>query len=81
MTVHFPTDGVLADFADQPDRPLTARELERMDLRCRCLALHRRTSIATIKWEHGLLLEDEQDALLLEGKELLAEIELWRQCK
>jgi hypothetical protein len=73
MTIHFATDA--ADLA------LTARTLERMVLRCRCLALHRRCCIAQVKWEHGLLLESEQDALLLEGKEMLAEIELWRQYK
>ncbi len=88
------TEGAVgADFADQPangnganfhgaaigNLPLTARELERMDLRCRCLALHRRASIAQIKMEYGLLTADEQDDLVLEGKELLAEIDLWRK--
>ena len=82
MTIHVTaTDGGVADFAGQPDRALTTRELERMDLRCRCLALHRRACIATIKWEHGLLTAEEQDDLVLEGKEMLAEIDLWEKYK
>jgi hypothetical protein len=71
-----PTSRSLTDTGTNPI--LVARMLDQMDLRVRCLALHRRAAIATIKMEYGLLSAWEQDELILEGKELAAAIELWR---
>lgn len=48
------------------------------ELRARVLAHQYRVQIAIITQEFGLLTEEEQDELLLDGEQLKIEIELWR---
>jgi hypothetical protein len=67
--------------ADQSptERKFTEHDFAWLELRAARAYLERRVQIAMVKTEHGLLTEDEQDALVLEAAELREAIELWRQ--
>jgi hypothetical protein len=75
MNVHFPTSGAVVDLA------VTERELQHIELLYKNAYFRKRCAIAQVRLEHGLLTADEQDALLLEGEELKAELELWSKYK
>jgi hypothetical protein len=57
----------------------SAHDFAYLELRAARAYLARRIAIATVKQDHGLLTEEEQDALILAAAELKADIELWRQ--
>jgi hypothetical protein len=63
---------------DRAERQFTLHDFEYLELRAARSYLQRRVDIALVKWEHGLLTAEEQDALLLEAAELEESIELWR---
>jgi hypothetical protein len=78
MTAHITDTGV---FDAALELALTERELQRMELRLRCNYMRQRAAIAHVRFEHGLLTAEEQDALVLEVQELLTEIEMWKAHK
>ncbi len=59
------------------ERPFSLHDFAYLELRAARAYLQRRVEIALVKWEHGLLTADEQDALLLEAAELEESINLW----
>jgi hypothetical protein len=64
--------------ADIADRRFSAHDFAYLELRAAWRYLERRIQIAQVKEQHGLLTEEEQDALALEVAELVADIELWK---
>ena len=66
---------------DRAEQQFTLHDFEFIDLRAARSYLQRRVDIALVKWEHGLLTAEEQDALILESAELRERIELWRACR
>jgi hypothetical protein len=74
LTQH-PTD---TGFADEEATAEMLHNIEFLEIKARQLDWKRRCAIASVRAEHGLLGDDEKDALELEGKELEEEIRLWR---
>lgn len=72
------TGGAAADLA-ATERQFSEHNFAYLELRAARAYLERRIAIAKVKQEHGLLTEEEQDALMLEAAELKADIELWRK--
>ena len=71
-------DKTCADLA-ATEHQFSEHDFAYLELRAARAYLERRVAITKVKQEHGLLTEEEQDALILEAAELKADIELWRQ--
>ena len=79
MTVMLNAGDMVVGAGDDRHSEFSARDFAYLELRAARAYLERRIAIAKVKQEHGLLTDEEQDALILEAAELKADIELWRQ--